>query len=77
MRLFWAQHYQEEYWGFLLIDARKTFNEDNRTAMLWAVQHECPSGAEFTFSCYFHWATLVVRDSEVSVLLSCIKHELC
>ena len=30
--------------------------------MLWAVRHECPSGAQFTFNCYRHWATLVVRD---------------
>ena len=27
--------------------------------MLWAVR---PSGAQFTFNCYRHWATLVVRD---------------
>ena len=36
----WAQHSQEEDWGFLLIDARNTFNEEKRTAMLWAVRHE-------------------------------------
>ena len=28
--------------------------------MLWAVQHEWPSGARFTFNCYCHWATLVI-----------------
>ena len=38
-RLQWAQHSQEEDWGFILIDARNAFNEENRTAMLWAVQH--------------------------------------
>ena len=27
MRLLWAQYSQEEDWGFLLIDARNTFNE--------------------------------------------------
>ena len=31
--------------------------------MLWAVRHEWPSGAHFTFNCYPHWATLVVRDT--------------
>ena len=31
--------------------------------MLWAVQHEWPSGAQFTFNCYRHWATLVVQDT--------------
>ena len=42
-RLQWAQHSQEEEWGFILIDARNAFNEENRTAMLWAVWHEWPS----------------------------------
>ena len=31
--------------------------------MLWAVRHEWPSGAHFTFNCYRHWDTLVVRDT--------------
>ena len=30
--------------------------------MIWAVQHEWLSGAQFTFNCYRHWDTLVVRD---------------
>ena len=63
-RLQWAQHSQEEDWVFLLIDARNAFNEENRTAMLWAVQHEWHSGAQFTFNCYRHWATLVVRNTK-------------
>ena len=32
--------------------------------MLWAVRHEWPSGARFTYNCYLHWATLVVRNTE-------------
>ena len=63
MRLLWEQHSQEEEWGFLLIDAYNAFNEENRTAMLWAVRHEWPGGAQFTFNCYRHWSTLVVRDT--------------
>ena len=62
MCVLWEEHSQEEDWGFLLIDAHNAFNEENRTAMLWAVRHEWPSGAQFTFNCYRHWATLVVRD---------------
>ena len=46
----WAQHSHEEEWGFLLIDARNAFNEENRTDMLWAVRHEWTSGAQFTFN---------------------------
>ncbi len=29
--------------------------------MLWTVRHKWPSGARFTFNCYKHWTTLVVR----------------
>ena len=57
----WKQHEQEEEWGFLLVDAPNAFNELNRTAMLWTVQHEWPSGTRFAFNCYRHWATLVIR----------------
>ena len=64
MRLLWAQHSHEEDWGFLLIDAWNDFNEENWTAMLWAVRNKWPSGVQFTFNCYRHWDTLVVRDSE-------------
>ena len=62
MRVLWEEHSNEEYWGFLLIDARNAFNEEKSTAMLWDVRHEWPSGAQFNFNCYRHWATLVVRD---------------
>ena len=31
--------------------------------MLLAVRNEWPSGAQFTFNCYCHWATLVLRDT--------------
>ena len=50
-RLQWAQHLEEEDWGFLLIDSRNAFNEENQTTMLWAVRHEWPSGARFTYNC--------------------------
>ena len=63
MRVLCEEHSQEEDLGFLLIDARNEFNKENRTAMLWAVRHEWPSGAQFTFNCYRHWATMVVSDT--------------
>ena len=31
--------------------------------MRWDVRHEWPNGAQFTFNCYRHWSTLVVRDT--------------
>ena len=34
MRFLWEEHKKEYDWGFLLIDARNAFNEDNWTAML-------------------------------------------
>ena len=62
MRVLWEEHKKEEDWGFLIIDACNAFNEENRTAMLWAVRNEWPSGAQFTFNTYHNWETLVVRD---------------
>ena len=62
-RLQWMQHSQEEEWGFLLIYARNASNEENQTAMLWAFRHEWPGGVQFTFNCYRHWRTLVVRNT--------------
>ena len=59
MCILWEEHSQEEDWVFLLIDARNAFNEENRTAMLCSVRHEWPSGAQFTFTFYCYWATLV------------------
>ena len=62
MQHLWAQHQHADDWGFLLIDAKNAFNEQNRTAMLWAVRHEWPSGARFVFNCYRHWSTLILRS---------------
>ena len=54
IRVLWKEHFQEEEWGFLLINAQNTFNEENQKTMIWAVQHEWPSGAQFTFNFYRH-----------------------
>ena len=64
IRMMWQHHSQEEDWGLLLIDARNVFNEENRTAVIWDVSHDWPSCMQFTFKCYSHWATLVVRNTE-------------
>ena len=58
------KHDHEEDWGFLLIDARNAFNEENRTAMLWAVRHKWPSGARFAFNCYYHWSIMAIRAGD-------------
>ena len=63
MRVLLDEHKKEEDWGFLLIDARNSFNEENWAAMLSAFRHEWTSGTQFTFNCYQHWATLVIRDT--------------
>ena len=64
MRLMWQQHLQEYDWRFILIGAHNSFNEENQAVILWAVRHNRPSGAYFTFKCCHHWATLVIRDGE-------------
>ena len=41
--------------------------------MIWAVWHEWPSGVQFRFNFYRHWATLVVRktgDGSANILYS-------
>ena len=35
----WDVHQHDDDWGFLLVDARNTFNEGNRTAFMWAIRH--------------------------------------
>jgi hypothetical protein len=81
----WRQHKEEEEWGSLLVDAANAFNELNRTAMLWTIPHEWPSGAWFAFNCYIphewpsgawfafncyrHWATVVICGKGRTVVL--------
>ena len=48
MHVLWQEDSQEEDWIFLLIDAWNKLNEENRTAILWAVWYEYPNGAQFT-----------------------------
>ena len=66
IRLLWSQHSQEKDWGFILIDVRSAFNQENQRSMIWADRNECPSGAQLNFNCHCHGATLVVRNSEKS-----------
>ena len=63
MHVHLEEHKHDKDWGFLLINARSVFYEENWTSMLWAVRHDWPSGAQFTFNYYRHWATLVVQDT--------------
>ena len=73
MRLLWDHHFQEEDWGYLIINAQNTCNEEIRMAMLWAVRYKCPSDTQLTFNCYRHWFTLGVHNSEGSVHFFHIK----
>ena len=38
------------------------FNEINQLGVLWTVRHLWPSGARFSFNCYRHWSSLVLRN---------------
>ena len=51
----WYENLTTEDWGFLLVDARNTFNNINRVRTLWTVRHLWLSGARFVFNCYRHW----------------------
>ena len=51
-----------EDWGFLIADAKNTFNDIILIGMLWTVRHLWPSGDRFVFNCYRHWSSLVLRN---------------
>jgi hypothetical protein len=57
----WDAQREEEDWVFLLIDSINAFNEQDRTVMVWNVQHGWSSGVCFLFNMYTHWAMLVIR----------------
>ena len=59
----WDENLSTEEWGFLLADAKNTFNEIHRVGMLWTVRHIWPSVAPFAFNCYRHWSSLVLKNS--------------
>ena len=46
----WQKHSQEEYWGFLILNTQKLFNEENQMEILRAVQFDWTSGAQFAFN---------------------------
>ena len=48
--------------GMTLVDARNGVNELSRLAMLWTVRHRWPVGARFAFTCYKHWAQLLLHQ---------------
>jgi len=68
MRKLFEDMKQEEFWGFLLIDARNAFNEGNRIVMLYVVRHMWPSGARFCMNCYKYWPILILRDRNGTTL---------
>jgi hypothetical protein len=74
MLLLWNTHLAEEEYRFLLVDANNAFNKDSQTAMCWTRRHLWPSGAWFTFNCYWHWwLTLVVQSTNCTSLFLYIK----
>ena len=71
IQLLWYHNLQEEDSRFTLIVVHNEFNEGKLTTMLWAVQHEWHSGAQFTFNCFHHWSTLVIIEGgEVTLCTS-------
>ena len=54
-------HYSDQS-GTTLVNARNGFNELSRLARLWTVRHCCPARVRFVFSCYRHWAQLIIRQ---------------
>ena len=53
---------EEDQMGFLLVDAKNSFNELNRVRMLFETRMSWPRGARFLFNCYKYWSLLVIRN---------------
>ena len=45
----------------LFIDTRDTFNEENRTVIVWMARNEYPSGVHFSCNMYIHHSNLAMR----------------
>ena len=58
----WEENSSMEKWDFLLVDAKNAFNEINQVVMLWTVRHLWSSISRFSFNCYRHWSSLVLRN---------------
>ena len=63
VRALWDEKSSTKEWGFLLVDAKNTFNKINQVGMLLTVRHLRPSGYRFVFDCYCYWSLLVLRNS--------------
>jgi hypothetical protein len=50
----WDSHHMEDNWGFLLIDTRNVFNDQDRMVMLWNFRYGWTSGARFMLNLYKH-----------------------
>ena len=59
----WDENLTTENWGFLLVDADNAFKNIIWFGMLWKIKHLWPSGAWFVFKWYYHWSSLVFRNS--------------
>lgn len=54
----------EENWGFLLVNAKNSFNKINQIGMLWTIYHLCPFGDSFVCNCYRHHSSVVLINGD-------------
>ena len=61
--------------GFLLIDAQNTFNEADRTKILFIMQHLWHMVTCFTFNFYCHHKILYLKSGDCQEMVVMLGHE--
>ena len=59
----WDENLTTYDWVFLIVDAKNTFNKINQVVMMWTGRHLWPPGYRFVLSCYRHWLSLILQNS--------------
>ena len=62
--------------GTSLVDSQNGFNELIRLVIMWTVRYRWPTGARFAFSCYTHWAHILLCRMGIPLVKLHIQEEL-
>ena len=63
-------HTQEEYLGFLPIDAQNEFNDENCADIMWDFQYKCPIATKFT---YVLFLVTIYQNTQKQYNFDCLR----